>query len=97
MPESEPPPQDPAAPEPAPPPQSAAGPFVKPGFGDWTVADVERLLSEQGPALPEQREELELYLDSFRTVAGADGHLPGDVDLVIEDVFAALIARAAAP
>ena len=31
--------------------------------------------AEQGDAFPEQREELEIYLDSFRSVAGADGRL----------------------
>ena len=72
----------------------ATGPSSCPRFGEWTVGDVERLLAEQGDAFPEQREELELYLDTFRTVAGPDGRLPGDVDLVIEDVFADLIERA---
>jgi hypothetical protein len=67
---------------------------VVPRFGEWTVADVERLLLEQGDAFPEQRQELEFYLDSFRSVAGPDGRLPGDVGLVIDDVFAALIERA---
>ena len=85
---------EPAAPVPA--SEPATGPFVMPGFGEWTVADVERLLAEQGPAFSERSEELELYLDSFRTVADADGRLPGDVDLVIEDVFAELIARSGA-
>ena len=42
----------------------------------------------------EQREELDVYLDSFRSVAGPGGRLPGDVDLVVEDVFADLIRRA---
>ena len=70
------------------------GPFTLPAFGEWTVRDVERLLAEQGDAFPEQREELELYLDAFRSVAGPDGRLPGDVDLVLEDVFADLIQRA---
>ena len=74
--------------------RAADRPVRPAGFGEWTVADVERLLAEQGDAFPEQREELELYLDSFRSVAGPDGRLPGDVDLVIEDVFAALIERA---
>ena len=82
-----------AAPVPSPAP--ADGPFTKPRFGEWTVGDVERLLAEHGDAFPEQREELEIYLDSFRSVAAADGQLPGDVDLVIEDVFAPLIERAA--
>ena len=86
---------DPAAlDEPAAAPEPATGPFVRPRFGEWTVGDVERLLAEQGGAFPEQRDELEIYLDSFRSVAGPDGRLPGDVDLVIEDVFAALIERA---
>jgi capsular polysaccharide biosynthesis protein len=85
-----------AAPEPValPEPAPAVGPFVVPRFGEWTVADVERLLLEQGDAFPEQRQELEFYLDSFRSVAGPDGRLPGDVGLVIDDVFAALIERA---
>lgn len=86
---------EPAAP-PALAPEPATGPFSLPRFGEWTVADVERLLAEQGLAFPEQREELEIYLDSFRSVAGPDGALPGDVDLVIEDVFADLIARSGA-
>ena len=91
----EPMPQPPAvAPETAPVAASNAGPFTKPRFGEWTVADVEQLLAEHGDAFPEQREELEIYLDSFRGVAGPDGRLPGDVDLVIEDVFAPLIERA---
>lgn len=74
-------------------PAPAVGPFVVPRFGEWAVADVERLLLEQGDAFPEQRQELEIYLDSFRSVAGPDGRLPGDVGLVIDDVFAALIER----
>jgi capsular polysaccharide biosynthesis protein len=83
-----------AVPEPVAVAEPPTGPFTMPRSGEWTVADVERLLAEQGDAFPEQREELEIYLDSFRSVAGADGRLPGDVDLVIEDVFAALIDRA---
>lgn len=82
------------APEPVSLPEPATGPFAVPRSGEWTVADVERLLAEQGHAFPEQQEELEIYLDSFRSVAGVDGRLPGEVDLVIEDVFAALIERA---
>ena len=77
-----------------PPAPVAAGPFVMPAFGEWTIGDVERLVAEQGNAFPERQEEIELYLDTFRSVAGPDGRLPGDVDLVIEDVFADLIARA---
>jgi capsular polysaccharide biosynthesis protein len=74
--------------------EPATGPFVMPAFGEWTIGDVERLVAEQGPAFPERAEEIELYLDTFRGVAGPDGRLPGDVDLVIEDVYADLIARA---
>jgi hypothetical protein len=76
-----------AAPEPDP------GPFVPPQFGQWTIGELERLVAEHGAAFPEQREELELYLETFRGVAGPDGRLPGDVDLVLEDVFGDLIAR----
>ena len=54
-------------PEPEPQPE---GPFVLPHLGEWTVRDVERLLDEQGDAFPDRREELEVYLDSFRGVAG---------------------------
>ena len=65
-----------------------------PASASGRVADVERLLAEQGEAFPEQREELEVYLDSFRSVAGPDERLPGDLELVIEDVFGPLIERA---
>jgi len=85
-----------ADPEPVVEPARAAGPFTKPRRGEWTVADVEQLLAEQGDAFPEQREELEIYLDSFRSVAGPDGRLPGGVVHVLEDVFAPLIDRATA-
>jgi capsular polysaccharide biosynthesis protein len=83
----------------APTPQAAASgpapsPFRAPRTGEWTVADVERLLAEQGDAFPERREDLEIYLDSFRSVAGSDGRLPGDLELVIADVFGPLIERA---
>jgi hypothetical protein len=64
-----------------------------PGFGEWTIGDVERLLAEQGDAFPERQEELQIYLDTLRSVADAGGRLYGDVDLVIEDVFGDLIAR----
>ncbi len=69
------------------------GPFEMPGFGQWTIGDVDRLVAHYGDAFPERREEIELYTETLRSVAGPDGHLPGDVDLVIEDVYADLIAR----
>ena len=81
------------APAPVPPPEPITGPFVMPGFGEWTIGDVDRLLAEQGSAFPERREELEVYADTLRSVADADGRLQGDLDLVIEDVFGDLIAR----
>ncbi len=76
-----------AAPEPA-------GPFIRPRIGSWTVADVERLLAEQGPAFPDRLDELQVYLDSFRSVADEFGRFPGDVELVLEDVFEDLLERA---
>jgi hypothetical protein len=67
--------------------------FVEPASGDWTIADVERLLAQEGPALPELVEELGWYLDSFRGVAGPDGRLPVGVEAVIEDAYGPLLAR----
>jgi capsular polysaccharide biosynthesis protein len=75
-------------------PTPASSRFQAPRAGEWTVADVERLLAEQGDAFPDRREELEVYLESFRSVAGPDGRLPGELELVIRDVFGPLIARA---
>jgi capsular polysaccharide biosynthesis protein len=88
-----PPPPVPVPEAPQPLAEPATGPFVMPGFGEWTIGDVERLLAEQGAAFSERQEELQIYLDTFRSVADADGRLHGDVDLVIEDVFGDLIAR----
>ena len=68
--------------------------FVHPSAGTWTVADVERLLAEQGPAFSERLEELSFYLETFRGVAEPDGRLPVGVEVVVEDVFADLIASA---
>ena len=75
-------------------PQPEPAAFVHPSPGTWTVADVERLLAEQGPAFPDRLEELSFYLESFRDVAGSDGHLPVGVEVVVEDVFGDLIASA---
>jgi capsular polysaccharide biosynthesis protein len=83
----------PPAPEPRPAPPPPPQPFALPALGEWTIGDVERLVAEQGDAFPERREELDLYLETLRAVAAPDGSLPGDVDLVIEDVYADLIAR----
>ena len=90
--------QEPVAasePEPEPEPVST-GPFVLPRLGEWTIADVERLLAQEGPGFPEQVDELGWYLDSFRGVAGPEGRLPAGVETIVEDVFADLLARAAA-
>lgn len=87
-------------PEPAVVPEPVAEPepvastsFVEPDSGAWTVADVERLLAQEGPAFPELVEELGWYLDSFRGVAGANGRLPVGVEAVIEDAYGPLLAR----
>jgi len=63
-------------------------------MGEWTLADVERLLAEQGPAFPDRLDELSYYLESFREVAEPDGRLPGGVEAVMEDVFRDVIERA---
>jgi capsular polysaccharide biosynthesis protein len=68
--------------------------FVPPEPGEWTVADVERLLAEQGGAFPERRDDFDLYLASFRDVAGSDGRLPGGVEAILEEEFAELIELA---
>ena len=81
--------------EPEPEPVST-GPFVLPRLGEWTIADVERLLAQEGPRFPERVDELGWYLDSFRGVVGSDGRLPGGVEAIVEDVFGDLLARAAA-
>jgi capsular polysaccharide biosynthesis protein len=82
-------------PVPEPPPEpEPEGPFVLPRLGEWHLADVERLLAEQGPAFPDRVEELQWYLESFRDVAERDGRLPGGVEAVMEDVFRDLIERA---
>jgi capsular polysaccharide biosynthesis protein len=83
-----------AAPPPPSAPAPAVGPFVPPRVGDWTLADVERLLAEHGPAFPDRADELSVYLASFREVAEPDGRLPGGVEAVMEDVFRDLIERA---
>lgn len=89
-------PVPPAEPElvPPPPPPAATGPFVMPVMGEWTLADVERLLTEQGPAFPDRLDELTYYLESFREVVEPDGRLPGGVEAVMEDVFRDVIERA---
>jgi len=68
--------------------------FVEPDPGEWTIADVERLLAQEGHLFPELVEELGWYLDSFRGVAGENGRLPAGVEAVIEDVYGPLLARA---
>ncbi len=90
----EPEPEREPEPAPPPPPPPATGPFVMPVMGEWTVADVERLLAEQGPAFPHRLDELNDYLHSFRAVAEPDGRLPGGVEGVMEDVFRDVIERA---
>ncbi|MGH3072787.1 MAG: hypothetical protein ACRDNB_11035 [Gaiellaceae bacterium] len=76
------------------PAREPAGPFVLPDTGEWTVADVERLVREHGAEFPERAEEIGFYVESFHDVAAPDGRLPVGVESVLEDVFGPLIARA---
>ena len=68
--------------------------FVLPDRGAWTSGDVDRLLAEHGHAFADRLAELQIYADTMRDVAGPDGRLPSGVEVVVEDVFADLIARA---
>ncbi len=90
-PPAEPQPAAPVEPAPAPAPPSSGGPTS----AEWTLPDLERLFAEQGSAFPERQEELEIYLESLRSVAAPDGSLPLGVEQVIEDVFRPLLDRAA--
>jgi hypothetical protein len=47
------------------PPDSDEG-FVRPERGEWTVGDVERLVTEHGPAFADRADELRTYVDSIR-------------------------------
>ena len=67
--------------------------FVEPDTGEWTIADVERLLAQEGHSFPELVEELGWYLDSFKGVADEGGRLPVGVEAVIEDAYGPLLAR----
>ena len=80
-------------PEPDSPAPSRAA-FVRPEPQAWTLADVEALVAEQGAAFPERREEFDVYLASFRDVAGEDGSLPRGVQVLVEEVFADAIEAA---
>jgi hypothetical protein len=80
-------------PEPEPKPVST-GPFVRPRLGEWTIADVEHLLAQEGSRFPDRVDELAWHLETFRDVAEEDGRLPGGVDIIVEDVFGDLIASA---
>ncbi len=83
-------------PEPEQGPEPPQRELVLPGPGDWLVSHVELLLAHHGHAFSERREELDVYLESFRQVADAEGRLPAGVEPVFEDVFADLIARESA-
>lgn len=90
----------PVAPTPPPPPapttpEPASTAFVRPG-GEWTLADVVQLLTEQGGAYPEREEEFGVYLASLRDVADPDGRLPRGVQGLVEEVFGDLAEAARA-
>ena len=91
-----PPPAEPVRPPVEPASQPGRATFVRPEPGDWTLADVEALVTERAADFPAQREEFEVYLASFREVAGPDGRLPGGVQVLVEEVFAAPIEAARA-
>ena len=80
-------------PEPEPKPVST-GPFLQPRVDEWTIADVELLLAQEGSRFPDKLDELGWYLDSCRDVADEQGRLPGGVETIVEDVFADLLASA---
>lgn len=80
-------------PEPEPKPVST-GPFLQPRLDEWTIADVEHLLAQEGSRFPDKLDELGWYLDSFRDVTDEQGRLPGGVETIVEDVFADLLASA---
>lgn len=82
------------APEPVSEQPAAVQRFALPDRGAWTIGDVERLLAEHGPAFADRLDELRIYAATMRDVAGPDGRLPAGVEVVVEDVFADLIARA---
>jgi capsular polysaccharide biosynthesis protein len=92
-PEPEPEPEPEQEPEPEPEPEQDE-PFVAPAADAWTIGAIERLMAEQGPLFPEQREELGFYLGALREVAEPGGRLPAGAHALFHDVFADLIAAA---
>ena len=80
-------------PEPEPQPVRT-GPFLQPRLDEWTIADVELLLAQEGSRFPDKLDLLGWYLDSFRGVADEQGRLPGGVETIVEDVFGELLASA---
>ncbi len=72
------------------------GTFVPPEPGAWTVADVEALVAARADDFPAQRQDFDVYLASFREVAGPDGRLPAGVQGLVEEVFADPIEAARA-
>ena len=67
---------------------------MRPRLGEWTIADVEHLLAQEGSRFPDRLDELSWHVETFRDVAEEDGRLPGGVDIIVEDVFGDLIASA---
>jgi hypothetical protein len=75
--------------EPVPEPEPA--PAIASDRGDWNLQELERLVREHSGEFPERAEEWEIYLDSVRGFAGADGQLPATLDWLIWDTFGDLL------
>jgi hypothetical protein len=90
VPMAEPPPPPP---EPEPEPLPVAIPAER---GEWNLTELERLVRDYGAEFPDRLEEWEIYLDSIREYAGADGQLPASLDWLVWDTFGDALERARA-
>jgi capsular polysaccharide biosynthesis protein len=62
-------------------------PAVPAAVGDWSVADLERVVRERAADFPERTEEWEIYLETMREYATPDGQLPASLDWLVWDTF----------
>jgi hypothetical protein len=108
LPASEPEPvqQAAAAPKPRPPAPAQSEPELAPARepepepepvptsrGEWSLAELERLVQEHAADFPDRTEEWEIYLLSIRDHAAPDGQLPATLDWLIWDTFGELLDR----
>jgi hypothetical protein len=77
-------------PEPVAAPQPAA---VDAEPGEWNLPDLERLVREHAGDFPDRTDEWEIYLDSMRPYADADGRLPATFDWLVWDTFGEVLER----